>query len=392
MPLQFDHLFEPANPYNKYVPILRQSLFERWESTARILGGRYSGDKNSRLADIKQLFASGMPFYRPPIETGVLADLALAFVFDYTADKCFELRCYIEKTKGFLHSILSISYPFLMMIEIAATVISIILRSILSRVVALTLFPVLLLAHAVCAWQERLIQNKIDVAIQACDDSDQSELNIMKKVLYEAGKEESDQYAVRITSFEEPEYFLFQDSFTSFAQVTDPQEGESRLISLSYQIYPAIFNTRNPNKVKVFVQFSDGVYAEVNVNLAAIKKSSNTPDDAEYWFTNGASIKPISVDNHALHEVLTDAAKPLTRRNRYCQLDAEKIASCLNKDNKVKVALFKTNYQDGSHIQHSFSFFPSSKTLNALESMAGLTLHADYASEVATNKTKFSLG
>ena len=122
--MPFDHLFEPANPYNKYVKILRQSLYERYESTARILGGRYGRNPigllngpYGHLAFSRNYYVDGLDGCQNP-ETGVLADLVLAFVFDYTAVKCFELRCYIEKTQGLLHYILLISYPFLAMIEI----------------------------------------------------------------------------------------------------------------------------------------------------------------------------------------------------------------------------------------------------------------------------------
>ena len=346
--------------------------YERYESTARILGGRYGRHSigllcgtYGHLAFSRNYYVDGLDGCQNP-ETGVLADLVLAFVFDYTADKCFELRCYIEKTQGLLHYILLISYPFLAMIEIITTFIVIILRAILNRVVALTLLPFLLLAHIVCAWQKRSIHNKIDKAIQACAVEDQSDLNTLKKILLEGEKTENDQYTVKIKLFKQPDadtkYFLIK------------YNGDSLVKADEFSKHCHIPENSNPDKDKVFVHQANTFY-ELNYNLAEIKLVTKHP----YSYLLGPqnySITPIAANTY-LHKVLEQkVCKHLVTQ----ELNTQEMASLLNTDNKVKVDLFNNSHKEP--ICHSFSFSTSPNTRKALESMAELTLYTDYVNEV----------
>lgn len=118
------HLYEPENKYSKYVQILRQSLFERFKSTVRILGGQYNSNQNIFLRETKKLFIYQVP-KQSNREIGVLADPLLAFVFDFSSEMLFKLRTYIADQKDYL-GILSICNFFLLVLECITTIVSII--------------------------------------------------------------------------------------------------------------------------------------------------------------------------------------------------------------------------------------------------------------------------
>ena len=151
-------------------------------------------------------------------------------------------------------------------------------------------------------------------------------------------------------------------------------------------------NDFDPNRnVKVFVHFTDESYAKVNFNLAAIKhttqfyaKSSTlvAKKDAvkNLALESGTSISKAIQEGTELHNSLTEAFKTM----EIYELRATKIKESFPEVKKVKIEIYNVA---SSRPNNSYSFFPSEKVLKALESMAELTLHVDYAREVNDNKT-----